>query len=291
MIDIIINPAAGSGHAKKVGKEICNYLNDACLEHRVYFTEYPGHARKLARASVERGTSTVLCVGGDGTAFEVAGGLVDSDTAMGIIPAGTGNDFLKTLKLSKSPIENLKHILSSEAKQIDLGQAGEIPFLNICGTGIDTQVIHYADRIKKYVRGLAPYLLGILIAIWKHKPYHLRVTIDEEEVIEGKFLLCSVANGRYYGGGIPIAPHAEVRDAFLDVILVQHVNKLRIPFYLAGLLNKKVMRYRISKFYRAKTVEIENLKDQSLHINEDGDVFQAKKIRFSIRPQALKIHC
>lgn len=291
MIDIIINPTAGSGYAKKVGKEVCNYLNDTCREHRVYFSEYPGHARELARASVQRGTSTVLCVGGDGTAFEVAGGLADSDTAMGIIPAGTGNDFLKTLQLSKSPIENLKHILASEPKKIDLGQAGDTLFLNICGTGIDTQVIHYADRIKKYVRGLAPYLLGILLAIWKHKPYHLRVTIDENEILEGKFLLCSIANGRYFGGGIPIAPHAEVSDAFLDVILVEHVGKLRIPFYLAGLLNKKVMRYRISKFYRAKSIKIQNLKDKPLHINEDGEIFQSKAMHFCVKPKALKIYC
>ncbi len=290
MIDIIINPTAGSGHAKKVGIDICSYLNEKCIQHNVFFTEYPGHAKKLAQASAANGTEIVICVGGDGTAFEIAGGLSGSETAMGIIPAGTGNDFLKSLNMPSSPIENLKRILSGSPRTLDLGSAGENIFINICGTGIDTKVLHYAERVKKYVRGMAPYIFGILLAIVKHKPYALRITIDDEYTLEGNFLLCSIANGRYFGGGIPIAPHAEVDDAYLDVILVDHVSTLRIPFYLVGLLRRKVMGYKISKFFRAKKVTLESIGAQALELNEDGEVFHSQKVDFAILPSALKVY-
>lgn len=290
MIDVIINPTAGSGYAKRIGKDICSYMNDKCIEHRVYFTEYPGHARELAHTAAQNKREIVICVGGDGTAFEVAGGLADSDTAMGLIPAGTGNDFCKSIQTQKSPIDALKEILSSTPRRLDLGNAGENIFLNICGTGIDTQVLHYSERVKKYVRGMTPYIFGILLAIFKHKPYQLRITIDDSLVLEGNFLLCSVANGRYFGGGIPVAPYAEVDDAYLDVILVDHVNKLRIPFYLLGLLNKKILRYKISKFFRAKKIKLESMNGKQLVLNEDGEIFRAKEVTFSVRPKSLKMY-
>ena len=290
MIDVIINPAAGSGHAKKVGIDICSYLNKNCIQHNVFFTERPGHARELAQKSAANGTEIVICVGGDGTAFEIAGGLAGSETAMGIIPAGTGNDFLKSLNMPGSPIENLKQILSGTPRSLDLGSAGENIFLNICGTGIDTKVLHYAERVKKYVRGMAPYIFGIILAIVKHKPYALRITIDDDLVVEGNFLLCSIANGRYFGGGIPIAPHAEVDDAYLDVILVDHVSAPRIPFYLVGLLRKKVMSYKISRFFRAKKIMLESIGEAELELNEDGEVFHAQQVAFAIRPNALKVY-
>jgi len=187
-------------------------------------------------------------------------------------------------------IDALKEILSSTPRRLDLGNAGENIFLNICGTGIDTQVLHYSERVKKYVRGMTPYIFGILLAIFKHKPYQLRITIDDSLVLEGNFLLCSVANGRYFGGGIPVAPYAEVDDAYLDVILVDHVNKLRIPFYLLGLLNKKILRYKISKFFRAKKIKLESMNGKQLVLNEDGEIFRAKEVTFSVRPKSLKMY-
>ena len=282
----IVNPTAGNGFALETMEKIGESLKARGLAYRVLRTEKPGHAMALARdLAAEAGVRAVVSVGGDGTAFEVACGLAGTGKPMGIIPGGTGNDFIKTAGIPRDPMAALELILSGEPSPVDMGGLNEGGFLNVCGTGFDVTVLDNAESLKRKYRGLLPYFLGLLKAIFRYRPVHLKLIVDGEAE-EGDYLICSVANGRYIGGGIPICPAAEIRDGMLDVVLVENVARRKIPLYLPGLMMGRVLRFRITRHRLAREVILEG---KNLRVNVDGEIFSMDRVRFAVRPGVLNL--
>ena len=280
----IVNPAAGTGFALTTMQKLEEKLTAASVEYRVYRTERPGHATELAaQLAAEADITAVVSVGGDGTAGEVAAGLTGTGKAMGIIPAGTGNDFIKTAGIPNDPDKAFDMLLSGKAAAIDTGTVNDRFFLNVCGTGFDVTVLDYAESEKEKHRGLTPYLLGLLKAIAHYKSVQLAVTADGEKE-EGAYLVCSIANGRFIGGGIPICPAADVQDGFLNLVLIQSVHRWQIPFYLPGLMMSRDLKFRITKHRKVKSVLIEGT---NLRINIDGDIQPMDRAEFRINPASL----
>ena len=156
MIYAICNPIAGSGRGKVIGEIIEKILTEKGLEHKLVMTEKTGHAAELAREACDSGAETILAIGGDGTSLEVARGMIGRESALGIIPAGTGNDFVKTLGVPLQPVSALEYVLSHPAKPTDAGEINGKVFLNEIGTGFDVSVLDYAEKAKKTFRGILP---------------------------------------------------------------------------------------------------------------------------------------
>ena len=151
----IVNPAAGSGFALTAMQKLEKKLKEKNISYRVYQTEMPGHATSIAAELAQKEEITaVVSVGGDGTAGEVAAGLTGTDKAMGIIPAGTGNDFIKSAGIPNDPDKALDILLNGKTERIDTGIVNDRFFLNVCGTGFDVTVLDYAENEKKKHRGL-----------------------------------------------------------------------------------------------------------------------------------------
>ena len=282
----ILNPIAGNGFALATMEKIEVRMKARGLRCRVLRTEGPGNATELARGLAEEpGVLAVISVGGDGTAFEVASGLMNTGKPMGLIPAGTGNDFIKTAGIPKDPMEALEVALRGKTSLVDMGRLDEGSFLNVCGTGFDVTVLDYAQSLKQRYRGLMPYFLGLLKAIAHYKPVRLKVEIDGKRE-EGEYLVCSVANGRYIGGGIPICPAAELEDGKLDVVLVENVPRRRIPFYLPGLMMGRILNFRIARHVLAEEVRLEGA---NMRVNVDGEIFSRDRVTFAIRKKALNL--
>ena len=167
------------------------------------YTERPGHATQLAAQAREGQADTVLSIGGDGTNLEVARGLLGGGTALGIIPAGTGNDFVKTLGIPPNPREALDYMLSHPPRKTDVGQVNGKLFLNVIGTGFDVSVLDYAAKAKRYCRGLLPYLYGVLKTLRHFRSIRLTYTVDGGAAITRDAFVVAVANGSRFGGGIP----------------------------------------------------------------------------------------
>ena len=218
-----------------------------------------------------------------GTAGEVAAGLTGTGKPMGIIPAGTGNDFIKSSGIPNDPEKALSLLLSGKAAPIDTGTVNDRFFLNVCGTGFDVTVLDYAESEKEKHRGLTPYFIGLVKAISHYKSVQLSVTADGDRE-EGRFLICSIANGRFIGGGIPICPAADIRDGLLDLVLINNVHRWQIPFYLPGLMMSKDLKFRITKHRKVKTVLIEG---KGLRINIDGDIVSMSRAEFRVNPSSL----
>lgn len=222
MLTFIVNPTAGSGYALRQEEPIRLGLDAQGIAYRMLRTERPGHATELATAAAREPVCTgVVAVGGDGTAYEVACGLMGTRVPLGIIPAGTGNDFIKAVGIPRKPMEALAFLLSHMPRPVDVGSVNDRLFLNVCGTGFDVTVLEQTLSAKRYCRGLLPYLIGLVRGIFHYKPVHVRLTVDGEEQVRD-VLICSVANGRYIGGGIPICPDAKPDDGLLDLVTVEN---------------------------------------------------------------------
>ena len=284
----ILNPAAGTGYARKAMEQVKGILDEWKKEYQILETSGPGNATEIARNLADRPDITaVVAVGGDGTASEVAAGLAGTGKTMGIIPAGTGNDFIKTVRIPKDPESAMKFMFDRPSRPVDTGTINGSFFLNVCGTGFDVTVLECAEEKKKKHRGLMPYFLGLLQAIRVYAPSELDIRFNGREE-KGEYLVCSIANGKIIGGGIPICPAADVHDGMLDLVMIRNVPRWKIPFYLPGLMLSKDLTYKITEHVRTKEVTICG---KGLKFNIDGDIRRMDDAKFVIKPKSLLLIC
>ncbi len=287
MIVVICNPCAGNGFGQKAGNRIQKLLEEKGIAFRFFWTERPGHASDLAKEACDAGADTVLSVGGDGTSFEVAQGLAGSETALGIIPAGTGNDFVKTLGYPLEPEAALAFVLTHPAKKTDAGEINGRMFLNEIGTGFDVSVLDYAEKAKRYCHGLLPYLHGVVQTLFRFRPIPLTYSVDGGPSVTKDVFVVAAANGGIIGGGIPIAPEARADDGLLDVVIVGTIEKWKLLFRLAGLMKGKILTFPETTFVRASSVVFSA---PNMRVNIDGEIVTEARAAARVLPGALWVH-
>ncbi len=287
MIYAICNPTAGSGRARKIAGQVQSWLAEGGMAFKMLYTEYPGHAAELAAQARERGADTVLAIGGDGTNLEVARGLLGGGAAMGIIPAGTGNDFVKTLGIPSNPRDALDYMLSHPARKTDVGEVNGKFFLNVIGTGFDVSVLDYAAKAKRYCRGLLPYLYGVLKTLRHFQSIRLTYTADggAEQTLDA--FVVAVANGSRFGGGIAIAPDAKADDGKLDLVVVGNIERKCLLNRLMGLLKGDILSFPEAAFVRVSSV---SFSCPGMRLNVDGEILDETRADARILPGALLIH-
>ena len=285
-LQIICNPTSGNGTGKQVCSKIESLLKDKGLTAAVHFTDAPQHAERLAREAAEDQADIVIAIGGDGTLHEVAQGLADTGTALGIIPSGTGNDFVKSIHVPIDPEKALDVILTETPKPVDTVRINKKLFLNECGCGFDVMVLDYAEKAKKHVKGLLPYLHGVIQTILHYRDTHISYSIDDGEELEKDLLVVAVANGRFIGGGIPIAPNASPDDGKLDVLLVDSMNRPRMFSALPGLLKGSIQTFPETAHCYARKVHI---RGNQLRINVDGEIITMDEAEIEIKPSSLLV--
>ncbi|MGN1019920.1 MAG: diacylglycerol/lipid kinase family protein, partial [Aristaeellaceae bacterium] len=180
----------------------------------------------------------------------------------------------------------LEKILTGAPRPVDVGSMNDRLFLNVCGTGFDVTVLDYTVAAKKYVRGILPYLIGLVRAIAHYRPVHVRMEADGR-VQERDVLICSVANGRFIGGGIPICPDAAPDDGLLDLVVVENRPRWMIPFYLPGLLMGKVLSFGVTSHCRCTRVE---LVSRGMRLNVDGEILSLDSASFAVQPGRLMLY-
>lgn len=287
MIAIIVNPAAGNGRSMNTCNAVCERLKQRGIAYELLQTTHPTHATQLAREAAERGAETVIAIGGDGTITETAAGLHGTKTALGIIPSGTGNDFIKTAGIPADWEAALELILTKPARPVDSGVINDRFFINVCGTGFDVMTLDFAEKAKKFVRGLLPYLYGVLRAIVAFKPIQMHIEIGDETVLDGKYMIFSIANGRFFGGGIPIAPLAAVTDGLLDVLIVDAVPRWKLPAYLVPLMTGKLYKCKVAHRYLTKHCRITC---PGMRMQLDGEIIPMEEAVFTCKNDQLYLH-
>ncbi len=288
MIELIVNPTAGGGRSVGIAQSVAQKLKESGIAFELHTTDHPGHATELAREAAARGCETVIAFGGDGTIHETAAGLRGTKTALGIIPAGTGNDFIKSAGIPAQWEDALAFILSHPARPVNSGMMNDQFFMNVCSTGFDVITLDYAEKAKKYVRGLAPYLYGVIRAIFAFSPTEMHIEIGDDVVLDGKFMICAAGNGRFFGGGIPITPGADLVDGVFDIIVVDAVPRWVIPFYLPSLLMGTLEKHKkLAHCYRSNKLK---LRCKDMRINMDGEMQPLSEACIVCEEDALLLH-
>ena len=270
----IVNPESAKGNAMKIIGNIEKVCKQEHIEYEVCYTLAQGDATRLAQ-SYKDDENIIYAVGGDGTLSEVLNGVIGTKNKIGIIPAGSGNDFYRTVKeLAKAEIES------------DVGVVNGKYFLNIACVGIDAEVANNVPLMKKKnVKVKNLYTASILYTFthFKFKQIHFK---SQEKDEKGNFtILC---NGRYYGGGYNISPKASLEDNYFDVY---YINKLRLPSIINLLLKlKKGKLEQDKRTNHFKTNNITVTSEEPIRFNVDGETIENTKFEIKIIPKAIKIY-
>lgn len=287
----IINPAAGKGKTLKLIPEIEKIFKERKEKCLVEITKEAGHATEIARKYSSSKNYRIYSVGGDGTLNEVLNGMINSSCSLAVIPSGSGNDFIKSIYkyTKKEKIEDiLIKMINGEEKHIDLGIVNNRYFLNIASVGFDAEVVYNSIKLKKvpFISGKLAYILGIIITVFKYNSLKLNIEIDDKRhTIES--LLVAVANGRYYGGGINVAPEAQLDDGLFNICAIDKVSKLKILALFPKVIKGTHSEIKEVSFYSGKNIKIESNKDISFNI--DGEITRGKKADFKIINNGIKI--
>lgn len=265
-IAFIINPISGSVKKNSIPDIIEETIDKSLFNYSIQETEKAGHAAEIAYEAQQNSIDVVVAVGGDGTVNEVARSIVHSNTALGIIPCGSGNGLARHLLLPMDPKKSVEIINRCVIHDLDYGVINNIPFFCTCGMGFDAFIsMKFAEAGK---RGPVTYIENVLREGLTYKPetYHIE---DETGTLIRKAFLISCANASQYGNNAYIAPQASMSDGLLDVIIMEPFDVLEAPQVAIEMMNKTLDKNQKIKTFRTKHIHIHREKEGYIHY--DGD--------------------
>lgn len=303
---VILNPTAGSGSAARKKAAILRALTVSGAAPEVAHTKGPGDAARLMREARRDGVSCVVLVGGDGTLNDAAQGYLEEDGSvaiggpeLGLIPSGTGGDFRRTFGLSDSVEEAAERILNATPRPLDLGllsltahdgRSVRRAYLNITSFGIGGLTDRIVNSSPKWMGGKAAFFFGTMRAMAVYRNAPVRVRVDGSVWLEAPIFNVALANGRYFGGGMMIAPAADPSDGLIDVVALHDMSRLK-----AAALSKHIYKGTHSgqpgvSMTRGKVIEAEPLaKGTEVLIDMDGETPGRLPLRAELAPGALRL--
>jgi diacylglycerol kinase (ATP) len=287
----VINPMSGAGLDLRSAVTRTALVREALerrgLDGTVHVTEGAGHARELSKAAVAGGADLVIVWGGDGTVNEVGSALVGSRTALGLVPAGSGNGLAASLCVPRDPAAALQRLFSAPPRAVDVGFLAERPFFNIAGIGLDAHIAERFNLRARGRRGKWPYIVIGVREGWRYRARHYEVELDGRQRRVAA-LLIAFANGREYGMGACISPGAELDDGLLEATIVEDRPAL------ARFVDARHLAMR--SIQRAPRVQIDQVRsatvstDGPLQYHVDGEPGTAAgRVAIRILPGALQV--
>jgi YegS/Rv2252/BmrU family lipid kinase len=251
----------------------------------IAYTSKRGHASKLAQEYVDREFDYVIAVGGDGTVNEVARSLIHSDTALGIIPTGSGNGLARHLSIPMNVRKAIEMLNFSETILMDYGLVNNHPFFCTCGTGFDAYVS--TEFAKGKSRGVMSYLEKVITGYFTYKSeeYHL---VSQDIDLEGKAFVITFANASQWGNNAYIAPQASVQDGLIDISIMSNFPIIAIPSIAIQLFTKRLDKDWFVSTVRAKEVTLTRKSSGPFHF--DGEPYkEGKEINIKMVENGLKV--
>lgn len=261
-----MNPISGTVSKARIPWLIDEYLDKRKYDFAIAKTEYPGHAAELAREAAANGVDIVVAVGGDGTVNEVGRGLVNTSTAMAILPCGSGNGLARHLLLPMDLRRCIDILNVADIHPLDYGVINGHPFFCTCGMGFDAFIsMKFAEAGK---RGPLTYVEKVLQDGLTYKPETYTIEDDQGKSVHKAFLV-TCANASQYGNNAWIAPHASMSDGMLDVIIMEPFDLIDAPQVTLELFNKTIDRSKKIKLFKASHIHIHREQPGVIHF--DGD--------------------
>jgi len=285
---LIVNLIAGHGRCKELFPKVRAELERRGIDYELHFTNEPLEATDVAKMGLEAGFSQIIAMGGDGTVNEVANGLNGMDATMCVIPAGNGNDFVRTIGIPNDPIRALDTLTSGKDRTIDLGLVDDDRcVVNGLGVGIDAQVARDVLAMER-LRGVPAYLSAAVRQVFRFKAFPVTLTVEGWS-LELDCLSLGVANGPFCGGGFKLAPKAAVDDGFLDIAAIGDFPRLerliRLPQARAG------KHLSLSQVHYRQVERVSVASDAKLVAHIDGEPYRLPREPFDVAvlPNALRV--
>ena len=254
---LVINPVAGQGKGASVGTHVAGYLNSRGIKYEIIFGRNGIDQADALQRFLDRNPdcSGVIAVGGDGLLHLVLQKITPAQVPLALIPAGTGNDFVRTLGWSLEDVDAiLESVLSKKPTSVDLGLVDGEWFGAILSTGFDSIVNEKANAMS-WPKGPMKYNAAIAIELPRFKPHHYEITLDDR-TISTQAMLIAVSNGRSYGGGMLVCPRAEITDGYFDVMVLHPVSKLEFIKVFPRVFKGTHITHPAVEIVRSKSVQI-----------------------------------
>ena len=261
-ICVIVNPISGKGKNRFLAEKILSEFEPEQYETVLFFSQAPLHSTELARQAVAKGADVVVAVGGDGSINEVGHGLIGSDTALAIIPTGSGNGLARHLKIPLELNKAVAVIKQGHSTLIDAVQVNDRFFFSAAGIGFDAEVGWSFSKFGH--RGFLSYIFVSLREFLKHRPSVYDLLIDGKKLSREAFLI-SFANGSQFGNGAVIAPNAQIDDGSVDVVILKKFPLFAVPMLVYQLFNRTIDQSKYVEIFKAKNIAVDqpDLRDRS----------------------------
>lgn len=281
----LINPKSGVGSKNRLPGIIEKYIDAGKYSYTIAYTQYAGHACELAADAVKEGVDVVVAVGGDGTINEVARSLVHTNTALGVVPCGSGNGFARHLGIPINLKKAIEFINSAEPVVIDYGKLNGNPFFCACGVGFDALVSN--DFANGGRRGMLSYVQKTLVDWVTYKPEVYEVELDSVKNVYKAFVI-ACGNASQYGNNAYIAPFASMRDGMLSVSVLAPFTSLDVPKIVAQLFNNTLDRNTHMRTFAARRIKIKRKAAGPVHYDGEPSVMDAE-LNIEIVPDGLRV--
>jgi len=305
---LIVNPKSGNGKTEKRWyNEIEPLLQTKKIEYQFHFTEYQNHATELTRAAIKGSNEKlIVAVGGDGTFNEVANGffedgkLLNPDCVFGVIPGGTGSDFIKTAGISKLLIDAVNTLQTGTVQKQDVGIAhfkdregnpGTRFFINVADTGLGGDVVERVNRTTKALGGKTSFLIGSIRGIMHHHKTITKLVLDdmESQAYQYNANMTCICIGKYFGGGMMISPNSISTDGLFNVITIQDGSRWRLLFNIGKLYDGTHLQMpEVKEHHLCKKVKV--VSEDPVFLDLEGEqITKSDSYEFEIMPQILPV--
>jgi YegS/Rv2252/BmrU family lipid kinase len=298
---VVVNPRSRGGATRRRFASLEPRLRDCLGSFEVEWTRAPRDAERIAREGVRAGIERIVIAGGDGTTSEVVSGLLGAELGdyaeVAPLPLGTGGDLMRTLEVPRQLDRALEGIAAGGSRKVDAGRisfrdrdGGErtTHFLNVTSFGVSGLITELVNRTTKAFGGRVSFLAGTLRGLARYRPEEVRIRVQGELVHEGPLVLGTAANGRFFGGGMQVAPRAEPADGLFDVVVIPGFSKARLLRELPRIYRGTHLEVPEVSFHRGQCIEAEAAPGR-VWVEIDGEPLGTLPARIEVLPAAISV--
>ena len=293
---IIVNPSSGNTNFKKSWEIITHFLKLKNINFSYSFTEYRKHEIILVDKAIEQGYMNIISVGGDGTLHHVVNGIMKqryiktSKIKLGVIPLGTGNDWIKTYNIPNSIKKSIDIIVKNNTILQDIGciklsNGKKEYFNNLAGTGYDGYVVKNLNNLKKI--GSLAFIVSGLYSLFSYKKTKYSISFNNKTINE-KCLMILFGICKYSGGGLRVTKDPNPKDGLLDITIVKNISFLDLLFNVPKLYNGKIVHHKKVSNFKTKKIIVKNTSNSNSFIEADGEIIGINSFNISILPNAIQ---
>ncbi|CAN5767223.1 diacylglycerol kinase family lipid kinase [soil metagenome] len=283
---LIVNPAANKGRSAPDRVDISSFLAARGIRPIWHVTEAAGHAETIV-ASLPN-DATAVAVGGDGTVREVAAACAGTSRTLGVLPVGSGNDYVKALGIGTKLKTALQILVEGTTRTVDTGEANGVRFNNGLGIGFDAEVAAGVAKAPAYLGGFGRYMWSVGRLLWNFRCHDAVLKLDGERTMEAKTILVAAALGTTYGARFRLAPQAKLDDGLFDVVWSEEVSRDEVLKLIPRAFGSSLLEHPKVHMARAKEIEVELAEEVPAHV--DGEMLEpTRNFRARVLPGALRV--